>query len=78
LSGLWRLFDEVGTPIAYIASGTLFGGFGLFGVWYGVTEGYSCDLFLLSGDRSRLVLPTARTPSRPASASSYNSRQWVS
>jgi hypothetical protein len=44
-SGLWRLVGEGGTALAYVASGSLFGGVALFGAWYGFTEGYSSHLF---------------------------------
>lgn len=45
LSGVFRLVGEVGEPLAYVASGALFGGVALFGGWYGITEGYSSGLF---------------------------------
>ena len=32
-------------PLVYIASGAVFGGVALFGAWYGVTQGYSSNLF---------------------------------
>jgi hypothetical protein len=44
-SGLWRLVGEGGMALIYVASGTLFGGVALFGAWYGLTEGYSRNLF---------------------------------
>jgi Protein of unknown function (DUF3137) len=44
-SALWRLVGEGGMPLLYVASGALFGGVALLGAWYGVTEGYSRNLF---------------------------------
>jgi hypothetical protein len=44
-SGLWRLVGEGGMALIYIASGSIFGGMALLGAWYGVTEGYSSNLF---------------------------------
>jgi hypothetical protein len=44
-SALWRLVGEGGMPLAYIASGSLFGGLALFSGWYGLTEGFSSHLF---------------------------------
>jgi hypothetical protein len=44
-SGLWRLVGEGGMSLAYAASGALFGGVALFGAWYGITQGYSKNLF---------------------------------
>jgi hypothetical protein len=44
-SGLWRLVGEGGMAFISIASGALFGGVALFGAWYGLTEGYSSNLF---------------------------------
>ena len=44
-SGLWRLVGEGGMSLVYVASGTIFGGVALIGGWYGVTEGYSTNLF---------------------------------
>jgi hypothetical protein len=31
--------------MVYAASGALFGGVSLFGAWYGITQGYSKNLF---------------------------------
>lgn len=44
-SGLWRLVGEGGMALTYVASGALFGGLALFAAWYGLTEGYSRNLF---------------------------------
>jgi hypothetical protein len=44
-SPLWRVIGEGGRPLAGIASGAIFGGVALFAAWYGVTEGYSHNLF---------------------------------
>jgi hypothetical protein len=44
-SGLWRLVGEGGMALVYVASGSVFGGVALFGAWYGLTEGYSSQLF---------------------------------
>jgi hypothetical protein len=44
-SGLWRLVGEGGMAFFTIASGALFGGVGLIGAWYGLTQGYSRELF---------------------------------
>jgi hypothetical protein len=44
-SGLWRLVGEGGMALIYVASGALFGGVALFGAYYGLTEGYSRQLF---------------------------------
>jgi hypothetical protein len=44
-SGLWRFVGEGGMALYYVASGALFGGVALFGAWYGLTEGYSTNLF---------------------------------
>jgi Protein of unknown function (DUF3137) len=44
-SGLWRLVGEGGMPLVYVASGAIFGGVALIGAWYGMTEGYSKNLF---------------------------------
>lgn len=44
-SGLWRLVGEGGMALTYVASGSLFGGLALFAAWYGLTEGYSRNLF---------------------------------
>jgi hypothetical protein len=44
-SGLWRLVGEGGMALTYVASGSLFGGLALVGAWYGVTKGYSSQLF---------------------------------
>lgn len=44
-SGIWRLVGEGGMSLIYVASGALFGGVALFGAWYGITEGYSKNLF---------------------------------
>jgi hypothetical protein len=42
---LWRL-GGAALPALYIAaSGLLFGGLAVFGAWYGITEGYSDELF---------------------------------
>ena len=42
---LWRVIGEGGRPLAGIASGAIFGGVAIFAAWYGVTEGYSHNLF---------------------------------
>jgi hypothetical protein len=44
-SSLWRLVGEGGKSLAHAASGLLFGGVALLGAYYGVTEGYSKNLF---------------------------------
>jgi hypothetical protein len=44
-SGLWRLVGEGGMSLVYVASGAVFGGVALFGAWYGITEGYSTNMF---------------------------------
>jgi hypothetical protein len=44
-SPLWRVVGEGGLPLVYVASGAAFGGVALFGAWYGVTQGYSSQLF---------------------------------
>jgi hypothetical protein len=44
-STLWRLAGEGGMAFIHIASGLLFGAVALFGAWYGLTVGYSSDLF---------------------------------
>jgi hypothetical protein len=44
-SPLWRLFGEGGMALIYVASGAMFGGVALFGAWYGVSHGYSSNLF---------------------------------
>lgn len=44
-SGLWRLVGEGGMSLVYVASGAIFGGVALIGAWYGITEGYSKNLF---------------------------------
>jgi hypothetical protein len=44
-SALWRLVGEGGMALVYVASGTLFGGVAILGAWYGLTEGYSRQLF---------------------------------
>jgi len=44
-SGLWRLVGEGGMSLVYMASGAIFGGLALVGAWYGITEGYSKNLF---------------------------------
>jgi hypothetical protein len=42
---LWRIVGEGGMALMYTASGALFGGVALAGAWYGLTEGYSSNLF---------------------------------
>ncbi len=44
-SALWRLVGEGGMALAYIASGSIFGGLALFSGWYGLKEGFSSHLF---------------------------------
>jgi hypothetical protein len=44
-SPLFRLIGEGGMPLIGVASGLIFGGVGLIGGWYGVTVGYSRNLF---------------------------------
>jgi hypothetical protein len=44
-SSLWRFVGEGGMSLVFVASGSIFGGVALFGVWYGLTEGYSRSLF---------------------------------
>lgn len=44
-SGLWRLVGEGGMALVYMVSGAMFGGLALVGAWYGVTKGYSAELF---------------------------------
>ena len=44
-SGLWRLVGEGGMSLVYVASGAMFGGVALLGAWYGITQGYSSNLF---------------------------------
>lgn len=44
-SPLWRIVGEGGTSLYYIASGAMFGGVALVGVQYGLTQGYSRELF---------------------------------
>jgi uncharacterized protein DUF3137 len=44
-SPLWRLVGEGGMPLAYIASGSIFGGLALVSGWYGLKEGFSTHLF---------------------------------
>jgi hypothetical protein len=44
-SGLWRLVGEGGMSLVYVASGAVFGGVALIGAWYGLTDGYSKNLF---------------------------------
>jgi hypothetical protein len=42
---LWRIIGEGGMALMYTASGAVFGGVALVGAWYGVTQGYSSNLF---------------------------------
>lgn len=44
-SPLWRLVGEGGMALVYAASGAMFGGLAVFGAWYGITHGYSRNLF---------------------------------
>jgi len=44
-STLWRIIGEGGMPLVNMASGALFGGIALFGMWYGIKQGYSENLF---------------------------------
>jgi hypothetical protein len=44
-SAVWRVVGEGGMPLIHIASGAVFGGVALFGAWYGITRGYSSNLF---------------------------------
>jgi hypothetical protein len=44
-SALWRLFGEGGMALVYVASGAMFGGMALVGAWYGLSQGYSSNLF---------------------------------
>jgi len=42
---LWRIIGEGGMALMYTASGAVFGGVALVGAWYGLTQGYSSNLF---------------------------------
>ncbi len=44
-SAPWRLVGEAGMPLIYVASGSLFGGLAAVSGWYGVTQGFSPQLF---------------------------------
>jgi hypothetical protein len=44
-SALWRVIGEGGMPLINLASGVAFGGIALFGAWYGISQGYSSNLF---------------------------------
>lgn len=44
-STVWRVVGEGGMPLLTVASGAVFGGVALFGAWYGITRGYSSNLF---------------------------------
>lgn len=41
----WRLVDEGGMALTYVASGAMFGGVALIGARYGLTTGYSSQTF---------------------------------